>query len=833
MFERYTEKARRVIFFARYEASQFGSPYIETEHLLLGLLREDKALTNRFLRSHASVDSIRKQIEGHTTIREKVSTSVDLPLSNECKRVLAYAAEEAERLSHKHIGTEHLLLGLLREEKCFAAEILHERGLKLLAIREELSRATQEKTAQGGRQGNREQGQQGQNREQSLLAEFSRDLTQVAMDNALDPLVGRDGELERVIQILCRRTKNNPVLIGEPGVGKTAIVEGLAQRIADGEVPSFLADKRVLALDLSLIVAGTKYRGQFEERLKTIMKELMENQNCIVFIDELHTLVGAGSAEGSLDAANILKPALSRGEIQCIGATTPQEFRKSIEKDRSLERRFQAVKVPPPNEEDAIKIIMGIKDRYEKFHAVSYTDDSIEFAVSHSNRYIPDRFLPDKAIDLIDEAGARVKLRQTSLPDEITEVQKRIKFIVHRMENAIANHEFEKARFYSDEERKERENLRALRDKYHLDDSTAGIVGREDIEDVVSRWTGVPVTSIKEEETQKLLRVEGELHKRVISQEKAISALSRAIRRSRAGLKSPNRPIGSFLFLGPTGVGKTEMARTLAQFLFGSEKSLIRFDMSEFMEKHSVSKLIGSPPGYVGYEEGGQLTERVKRSPYSVVLLDEIEKAHPDVFNILLQVFEDGHLTDGLGNTVDFKNVILIMTSNIGARHLQRKQGLGFQSEREDLVMDKVEELVKQEVKRTFNPEFLNRVDEIILFHSLSDADLIQILELLVQSLNSNLVQKAITISVTEDAKKWILEKTLVDRSYGARPLRRALQRYVEDPLSEALIAGHISERPAFLEVYLENNQLYYRPVSQQEDEPGRALPEGVLLYSA
>ena len=456
------------------------------------------------------------------------------------------------------------------------------------------------------------------------------------MDGQLDPLVGREGELERSVQILCRRTKNNPVLIGEPGVGKTAIVEGLAQRIADGEVPSFLADKRVLALDLSLIVAGTKYRGQFEERLKTIMKELMESQNSIVFIDELHTLVGAGSAEGSLDAANILKPALSRGEIQCIGATTPAEYRKSIEKDRSLERRFQAVKVPPPNEAEAIKIIMGIKDRYEKFHAVSYTDAAVEFAVSHSNRYIPDRFLPDKAIDLIDEAGARVKLRQTSLPEEITEVQKRIKFIVHRMDSAIANHEFEKARFYSDEERKERENLRALRDKYHLDDSAAGIVGREDIEDVVSRWTGVPVTSIKEEETQKLLRVEEELHKRVISQEKAISALARAIRRSRAGLKSPHRPIGSFLFLGPTGVGKTEMARTLANFLFGSDKALIRFDMSEFMEKHSVSKLIGSPPGYVGYEEGGQLTERVKRSPYSVVLLDEIEKAHPDVFNILL-----------------------------------------------------------------------------------------------------------------------------------------------------------------------------------------------------
>ncbi|MHB8301443.1 MAG: ATP-dependent Clp protease ATP-binding subunit [Acidobacteriaceae bacterium] len=819
MFERYTEKARRVIFFARYEASQFGSPYIETEHLLLGLLREDKALSNRFLRSHASVESIRKQIEAHTTIREKVSTSVDLPLSNECKRVLAYAAEEAERLSNKHIGTEHLLLGLLREEKCFASEILLERGLRLSTVRDELARTTQERAPQAAR-----------NRETSMLAEFSRDLTQAALDNQLDPLVGRDQEVDRVIQILCRRTKNNPVLIGEPGVGKTAIVEGLAQRISDGDVPSFLADKRVLGLDLSLIVAGTKYRGQFEERLKTIMKELMENQNSIIFIDELHTLVGAGSAEGSLDAANILKPALSRGEIQCIGATTPAEYRKSIEKDRSLERRFQTVKVPPPNEEDAIKVIMGIKDRYEKFHAVNYTDDSIQFAVYHSSRYIPDRFLPDKAIDLIDEAGARVKLRQTSLPEEITEIQKRIKFIVHRMENAIANHEFEKARFYSDEERKERENLRALRDKYHLDDSTAGVVTREDIEDVVSRWTGVPVTSIKEEETQKLLRVEEELHKRIISQEKSISALARAIRRSRAGLKSPNRPIGSFLFLGPTGVGKTEVARSLANFLFGSDKALIRFDMSEYMEKHSVSKLIGSPPGYVGYEEGGQLTERVKRSPYSVVLLDEIEKAHPDIFNILLQVFEDGQLTDGLGNTVDFKNTILIMTSNIGARHLQKRQGLGFASDKEATVAEKVEDLVKSEVKRTFNPEFLNRLDEIIIFQALTDADLIQIMELLVQQLNANLAQKAITISVMEDAKKWILERTLGDRSYGARPLRRALQRYVEDPLSEALIGGRLLDRPAFLEVYLDNNQLFYRPIGKEGEE---RTSEGILLYSS
>ena len=803
MFERYTEKARRVIFFARYEASQFGSPYIETEHLLLGLLREDKALTNRFLRSHASIESIRKQIEGRTPIREKVSTSVDLPLSQECKRVLAYAAEEAERLAHKHIGTEHLLLGLLREDKSFAAEILHERGLRLSTLREELSRVQNDKATTT------------RPKETSLLGEFSRDLTQSALENQLDPLIGREAELERVVQILCRRTKNNPVLIGEPGVGKTAIVEGLAQRIADGDVPSFLADKRILALDLSLIVAGTKYRGQFEERLKTIMKELMEAQNAIIFIDELHTLVGAGSAEGSLDAANILKPALSRGEIQCIGATTPAEYRKSIEKDRSLERRFQAVKVPPPSEGEGIKILFGIKDRYEKFHAVTYTDEALNGAVYHSNRYIPDRFLPDKAVDLIDEAGARVKLRQSSLPEEMIDVQKRIKFVVHRMENAIANHEFEKARFYSDEERKERENLRLLREKYNIDETAMGVVTREDIEEVVSRWTGVPVTSIKEEESSKLLRIEEELHKRIISQDRAISALARAIRRSRAGLKLPGRPVGSFLFLGPTGVGKTEMARSLAAFLFGSERALVRFDMSEFMEKHSVSKLIGSPPGYVGYEEGGQLTERVRRAPYSVILLDEIEKAHPDVFNILLQVFEDGQLTDGLGNTVDFKNALIIMTSNIGARYLERRSHLGFQSAAEGTAEKKAEELVMSEVKRLFNPEFLNRLDETIVFNALTDSDLIQILDLLVGQMNQNLAQKNISLTLAPEAAKWILDKTCSDRSYGARPLRRALQKYVEDPLSEALIQGEIHP-PAVLEVIVENEALYYRSVNDK-----------------
>ena len=814
MFERYTEKARRVIFFARYEASQFGSPYIESEHLLLGLIREDKALANRFLRSHAAIESIRKQVESHTTVREKVSTSVDLPLSHECKRVLSYAAEEAERLSHKHIGTEHLLLGLLREEKSFASEILHERGLRLTSIREELARSQSEKLVSN------------RPKESSLLAEFSRDLTQVAADALLDPLIGRDSEVERVIQILCRRTKNNPVLIGEPGVGKTAIVEGLAQRISDGDVPSFLAEKRVLALDLSLVVAGTKYRGQFEERLKTIMKELMEDPNAIVFIDELHTLVGAGSAEGSLDAANILKPALSRGEIQCIGATTPTEFRKSIERDRSLERRFQAVKVTPPSEGEAIQVLLGVKDRYEKFHAVAYTDEAIETAVYASNRYIPDRFLPDKAIDLIDEAGARVKLRQTTVPDEIAEVHKRIKFIVHRMENAITNHEFEKARFYSDEERKERENLRALRKKYDLDDAVAASVGKDDIEDVVARWTGVPMTSIKEEELSKLLRLEEDLHMRIVSQDKAISALARAIRRSRAGLKSAARPAGSFLFLGPTGVGKTEVARALAESLFGSEKSLLRFDMSEFMEKHSVSKLIGSPPGYVGYEEGGQLTERVKRSPYSIILLDEIEKAHPELFNILLQVFEDGQLTDGHGNTVDFKNTIIIMTSNLGARYLQNQSRIGFEGASKSAMEAKVESEVLNEVKRVFNPEFMNRIDEVIVFSSLNDQDLIGIIDLMVNQINQNLLRKEIQIRLSEDAAKYILEKTCADRSYGARPLRRALQRYIEDPLSDALIQGQLP-RPAYLEIFLAEDGIYYRPIEETEDDVGDTREDG------
>jgi ATP-dependent Clp protease ATP-binding subunit ClpC len=794
MFERYTEKARRVIFFARYEASQFGAPAIEPEHLLLGLMREDKTLTARFLaRAQASLEAIRKEIEGRAPLREKISTSVELPLAPETKRVLAYAHEESDRLQHRHIGTEHLLLGLLREERSMAAEILYERGLRLVAVREEVARATGSDPRSN------------QKKDTPHLAEFSRDLTEDAANDKLDPLVGRDNEIERVIQILCRRTKNNPVLIGEPGVGKTAIVEGLAQRIVRGEVPSFLENKRILSLDLSLIVAGTKYRGQFEERLKQIMRELIDNPQYIVFIDELHTLVGAGSAEGSLDAANILKPALSRGEIQCIGATTPAEFRKSIEKDRSLERRFQAVKVPPPTEAEAVQILGGVRERYEAFHQVRYTEDALEAAVYQSNRYIPDRFLPDKAIDVIDEAGARVKLRarrETSFDEtgrgaSSADERLRATYIVDSLTGARVTEE---------------------------DDMLVAVaVTKDDIEDVIARWTGIPVTSLKEEELQKLLRIEEELRHRVIAQRPAISALARSIRRSRAGLKNPQRPVGSFLFLGPTGVGKTEVARSLAEFLFGSERAMIRFDMSEFMEKHSVSKLIGSPPGYVGHEEGGQLTERIKRSPYSVLLFDEIEKAHPDIFNVLLQVFEDGILTDALGNTVDFKHAIIIMTSNIGARFIQKRGALGFQSSPID-SREKLEEMVMTSVKQTFNPEFINRLDEIIIFDELHEDELLEIVGLQVELLNRTLQTRGLEVRLTDEAKRWIVQKTCADRSYGARPLRRALQKYVEDPLSEALIQGELAGT-SVVEVYEDAGALNHRPSRVEE------LSDEVLIH--
>ena len=803
MFERYTERARRVLFFARYEASQLGSISIETEHLLLGLIREGKGLTSRlFSRSHISLESIRKEIEGRTIFREKVSTSVEIPFSTETKRVLQQASEEADRLLHNYIGTEHLLLGLLREERSVASSILSEKGMRLNSVREDIVQLLNEKTTLS------------QVKETPLLAEFSRDLSDSAMKNELDPLVGRTVELERVQQVLCRRTKNNAVLIGEPGVGKTAIVEGLAQRVACGDVPHFLADKRILALDISLIVAGTKYRGQFEERLKAIMKELAESPNIIVFIDELHTLVGAGSAEGSLDAANILKPALSRGEIRCIGATTPAEYRKYIEKDRSLERRFQAVAVEPPTESETLQILDGIKDRYETFHHVKYTNEAMHAAVFQSSRYITDRFLPDKAIDLVDEAGARAKLREAGCSEEFSEINKSIRVAVEQMENATAQKDYERAQFFREQEALARENLQFVREKFDVNSGIHNVeVEKSDIDEVVSKWTGVPATSLNQDESIKLLNMETELHARVISQDKAVSALARAIRRSRSGIKSPDRPVGSFVFLGPTGVGKTELARALTTFLFGSDKALIRFDMSEYMEKHSVSKLIGSPPGYVGYEEGGQLTEKVKRHPYSVVLLDEVEKAHPDLFNILLQVFEDGHLTDGLGNRIDFKNTIVIMTSNIGARYIQKRAGMGFQSGDIQDVQKSVSEMVLGEVKRTFNPEFINRVDEIIVFEALSDEDLRKITRMLVVQLNENLSNRGIRISVAEEVVDWIVGVTCQDRSYGARPLRRAIQRYVEDPLSDELIRGNLESGD--IEIYLENGAVAYRMVGE------------------
>ncbi len=783
MFERYTERARRVIFFARYEASQLGSRTIETEHLLLGLTRENNGLTGQLLlRAKVEAEDVRAEIEARTQVREKISTSVEIPLSVESKRVLAYAAEEAEKMFHKYIGTEHVLLGLLREKKSLASRILLEKGLRLTTAREDLLYLLKERNLSDKK------------KDTPFLSEFSRDLTELAAKEQLDPLIGREKELERLIQILCRRTKNNPVLIGEPGVGKTAIVEGLARKIVTGDVPKFLFDKRILALDISSVVAGTKYRGQFEERLKSIMKELVDNDDVLIFVDELHTLVGAGSAEGSLDAAGILKPALSRGELQCIGATTPKEHRKHIEKDRALARRFQGVKISPPTEDETLHIILGLRDRYESYHGVVYDDEALAAAVYQSNRYITDRFLPDKAIDVMDEAGARVKLEAAAAPRQEQEIEERLQLIAEQVDTAISEKEFEKAAYYRDQEQQERDRLDGLRSRQASEESESEppVVNKEDVERVVSTWTSIPITAIQEEEMAKLVNMEDELHKRIVAQEAAVAVVSRAIRRSRAGLKDPRRPMGAFLFLGPTGVGKTEVARTLARFLFGDEGALLRFDMSEYMEKHSVSKLIGSPPGYVGHEEGGQLTDRLKRHPYSVVLLDEVEKAHPSIFNILLQVFEEGHLTDSLGNRVDFKNSILIMTSNIGARHIERRAGVGFRAEGEETSFAEMEGMVLEEVKKTFNPEFLNRIDETVVFHALSDEHLVKIIRLMVDEVNENLLQKDIQVDLDDSAFSWLIDRTCGDRSYGARPLRRAIQKHIEDTLAEDLIRGDI-----------------------------------------
>jgi ATP-dependent Clp protease ATP-binding subunit ClpC len=795
MFERYSERSRRVIFFSRYEALQYGSPVISPEHLLLGLMREDKTISARYFafRHDITVDGVRREIEGRIVVRDRIPQSSELHLSGETKRILLNANEESRLLKHRYIGPEHILLGIMREESSAAAEILRQFGLRTQTLRDEIARQTSPPSYPSLT--NPEAKSPG-------LAEFTRDMTDEAARGKLDPLVGRQSEIERLIEILCRRTKNNPVLIGEAGVGKTAIIEGLAQRIADKNVPTFLENKRILSLDLSSVVAGTKYRGQFEERLKKIMAELKENAQCIVFIDELHTLVGAGSAEGTLDAANILKPALSRGDIQCIGATTPSEFRRSIEKDRALERRFQAVKVLPPTEIEALTIIRGIVERYEAFHQIRYSQEAIEAAVYQSNRYISDRFLPDKAIDVLDEAGARAKLRyQNENPGEPSWRQ-----AVENWKRSAANED----QIISYE-------LQTLEDSF-----LAVEVSKDDVEDVIARWTGVPVASIKQDEAAKLLGMEAKLHERIVSQRPAISALSRAIRRSRAGLKNPSRPVGSFLFLGPTGVGKTEVARSLAELLFGSERALVRFDMSEFMEKHAAAKFIGSPPGYVGHDEGGQLTEKLRRTPYSVVLFDEVEKAHPDLFNVLLQVFEDGVLTDAQGQTVDCKHAIFIMTSNIGARAIQKRGNLGFQASG-NASREKLEDQVMAQVKQTFAPEFINRLDEIILFDELTEDDLRKIVDLQVARLNQIVKNRSIAISLTAEARDWLIEKTCADRSYGARPLKRALQKYVEDELSEALIQGTLTDE-SMIEVFREDDRLGFRQITA--DVPKRELTQ-------
>src|SRR5262245_14539186 len=772
MFEKFTEKAKRILFLARYEASQQGSKVIGTEHILLGLLKEGEETTRElFSRANVSMDLLQAELERRGPAREKLSTSVEIPFSEETKKSLQYAEEEAERLMHPHIGTEHLLLGLLRQEDSVAGRMLAERGMRLYAVREDAVNIYKRRALPKKK------------KETPFLNEFSRDLSELAERRVFDPLIGREAELERVVQVLSRRRKNNPVLLGEPGVGKTAIVEGLATRIVDGEVPPSLLNKRILALDLSLIVAGTKYRGQFEERLKGIISELTSSDDVIIFIDEIHSLIGAGSAEGSLDAANILKPALSRGEVQCIGATTPRDYHKYIEKDRALVRRFQAIKITPPSEDETIDILRGIKDRYERFHQVRYSDDAITSSVYLSNRYITDRFLPDKAIDVIDEAGARVKLKKRTSYLEVRQIEGRLKEATRSMKRALARKDFERAVRHHDEEMTLRRQFEDMRRKCEDEGQVILEVDKGDIEDVIYSWTGIPVASVQEEEMDKLLNMEDYLHRRIVGQEEAISALARAIRRSRAGLKSANRPIGSFVFLGPTGVGKTEVARTLAAFLFGNETALVRFDMSEYMEKHAIAKMIGSPPGYVGHEEGGQLTERIKRKPYSVILLDEIEKAHPDVLNILLQVFEDGQLTDAYGDTVDFKNTLVIMTSNIGSNAIELDKRPGFLTKGDARENARNREMVMSDVKRTLSPEFLNRIDEIIVFDPLDDNDLLAISRLMIKRLNETLRARNLEISLTDDAYQWLLRATASERSYGARPLRRAIQRYIEDAL--------------------------------------------------
>ena len=782
MFERFNENVRRALFFARYEASRAASHQIATEHVLFGMLREaDETLVDLCESVGIDVRELRDELLGDTLALEPVSTSPDLPLAEETKKVLAYSVHEAESMGHGRVGTEHLVLGLLRIEESNAAKYLTARGFELYQLRDEVIRRGHELEAEASASA------------MPHIVEYSRDLNQIAIDGGFDPLIGRDTEVERVIQILSRRTKNNPLLLGESGVGKTAIVEGLATRIVEGSVPLSLANRRILALDLSLLVAGTKYRGQFEERLKGLLKEIQDHAEIIIFIDEIHSLIGTGSAEGSLDAANIIKPALSRGEITCVGATTVREYRKYVEKDRALSRRFQAVTVREPSDEETIKILRGVQSRYEEFHGVHYTDGAVHAAVTHSGRYITDRAFPDKAIDVLDEAGARVKLRKVSSSSSLRKVQREIRDAVRGMKDAISDKSFETAVELREEELRLREELEVLEN--HAASSSVEItVNRDDIEEVVASWTGIPVTSIKEDEADRLRRMEELLRQRVVGQDDSIEALSRAIRRSRLGVTSPHRPIGSFIFLGPSGVGKTEVARQLAAFLFQDARHLLRFDMSEYMEKHTVSRLIGSPPGYVGFEEGGQLSEQVRRNPYSVILLDEIEKAHPDIYNLLLQVLEDGRLTDNFGNVIDFTNTLIIMTSNLGSRDFIAEDGVGFGDGKRELGSTRLREIVDRQLQRHFPPEFVNRLDEIIVFEPLNEESMLRVAELLLDETVENLSRRLVMLEYEPDVAKWLFEQCGLDPQAGARPLRRLIKLWVEDAVADVLIDNRTTE---------------------------------------
>jgi len=784
MFERFTDKGRKIIILAREEAERHQNDYLGTEHLVLAILRESDGIALMILKKMGlSTEQIRLEIERNLPGGGTTMTFGEIPFSPRVKKVIEYGVEEARLLGHNHIGSEHLLLGLLREEEGIGGKILRSLGANLLTARQ-LTVTFLRKSAPRERD---------RKSNTPALDEFGRDLTQMAQEGQLDPVIGRADEIERVLQILSRRTKNNPVLIGESGVGKTAIVEGLAQRIVQSEVPDNLLSRRVIALDLGSLVAGTKYRGQFEERLKVVMKEIVQAGNIIIFIDELHTLVGAGAAEGSIDASNMLKPALSRGEIQCIGATTLDEYRKHIEKDGALKRRFQPIHVQPPSMDEAVLIIQGLRDRYEEHHGVEISEDAIIEAVKLSDRYITDRFLPDKAIDLIDETGSRAKLQTYALPSELKAMEQELKKVSREKELAISMQNFEEAVRHREEE----ERLRKLLDESKREwkksqEKNKPTIGKEDVAYVVSKMTGIPLFKLEEEESNKLLHMEEFLHKRVIGQNEAISAVSRAIRRSRAGLKDAKKPIGSFIFMGPTGVGKTELARTVAEFLFNSEDALIRVDMSEYQEKFTSSRLFGAPPGYVGYEEGGQLTEKVRRRPYSVVLFDEIEKAHPDVFNVLLQVLDDGVLTDSLGRKIDFKNTVIIMTSNIGTKMIQKGVSLGFQSTEGEQARRKKEE-VMGELRRSFSPEFLNRIDEVVIFHQLEKEQLYTILDILIRELNSRLVERGIEIELDDEVKQWLIKEGY-EPLYGARPMRRTIQRAIGDPLSDDLIRGRFKD---------------------------------------